>query len=66
MSTFKWSVSGMEPSYSPGVMEHSFEDSGTVECELLGEVLIWLAEHGPFWGMVDSAEPVTFTIEPLG
>lgn len=65
---WKWTVSGTElemvghwSSSGPNGME----DSGTVRCELMGAVLEWLAARGPFWDMLDTDEPVTFTIEPV-
>jgi hypothetical protein len=63
MRRWAWSVTGTEePS---GTVTRPLEGSGVVECELMGDVLVWLAKHGPFWGIEDDREPVTIRIRAL-
>jgi len=59
-----WEVRGEEVPTSPGSMVHSLAWRGTYTGDLLGEVLLDLAEHREFWGTLDEDEPVTITITP--
>lgn len=63
-TSWNWRVEGLEVPPSPGSMEHVFTASGVVEAELAGEVVIWLAEHGPFWDILDTSRPFTLQIGP--
>jgi predicted house-cleaning noncanonical NTP pyrophosphatase (MazG superfamily) len=61
-----WEVEGLEVPASPGSMEHVLTDSGTIEAEMAGDVVIRLAEHGPFWDRLDTGRPFTLRIGPGG
>jgi hypothetical protein len=60
--TWRWKIDGSDALYH-GTMPPGFHDHGFVNAHHLGEVLLWLTEHGEFWGQIDDTQPVTFTIQ---
>lgn len=61
MASWSWSVEGAE--VPTGTKHHSFADGGTIEAELAGGVVVWLAERGPFWDSLDTTQPFTLRVE---
>lgn len=59
MTKWRWTVAGAQEAH--GTLERPLEDSGVIDAESLGDAVIELCHRGPFWGLVDDREPVTFT-----
>lgn len=64
IETWRWTVLGTEQRSSPGAIVHGLEDTDVMQAEHPGEVVEWLAAHGPFWDVLDGDEPFWIKISP--
>lgn len=61
---FTWKASGTEIPASPGETERGYDETGTIDAESVGEVIEWLAAHGPIWDGLDQQCAITIEVEP--